>query len=76
MVEAFKSLQGRVPSIHEISCGKNTSDRSRGFTHGLLVRFRSQADLDEYLVHADHQRVVAEFVRPMVEEIIVVDYQH
>ena len=75
MVQALRSLAGRVPSIRELRCGTNFSDRNQGFTHGLLVRFRSRADLDAYIDHPEHQRVVAECVRPIVESILVVDFE-
>jgi hypothetical protein len=75
MVQALRSLVGRVPSIQDLSCGANFSNRNQGFTHGLLVRCRSRADLDAYINHPEHQRVVAECVRPIVENIVVVDFE-
>ena len=75
MLNGLRSLPGHVASIVELSCGKNTSDRSQGFTHGLLVRFRSQADLDAYIVHPEHRRIVSECISPIVENVIVVDYE-
>jgi len=75
MLQGLKGLVGRVPTIQELSCGTNTSDRNQGFTHGLFVRFRSKADLDAYVNHPEHQRVVTERVRPIVESLIVVDYE-
>lgn len=75
MLEELKGLRTQIPAILELTCGTNTSDRSQGFTHGLLVRFRSKADLDAYIPHPEHQRVVAEYVRPIIESVIVVDYE-
>ncbi len=75
MVQALRGLTGRVPSIQELRCGTNFSNRNQGFTHGLLVRFRSRPDLEAYIDHPEHQRVVAECVRPIVESILVVDFE-
>jgi len=75
MVQGLRSLVGRVTSIQELRCGTNFSNRNQGFTHGLLVRFRSRSDLDAYVDHPEHQRVVAECVRPIVESIVVVDFE-
>jgi len=75
MLEALRSLAGRVPAIHELTCGTNTSNRNQGFTHGLLVRVPSQNALEVYINHPEHQRIVAEYVRPIVETVIVVDYE-
>lgn len=76
MLEGLRGLRGQIPTIQELTCGVNSSDRSQGFTHGLLVRFRSTSDLDAYVPHREHQRVVAEYVRPIVESVIVVDYEY
>ena len=75
MLEELRSLAKRVPVILELTCGTNISGRNQGFTHALLVRFRSRTDLEAYIEHRDHQRVVAEQVRRITENIVVVDYE-
>ena len=75
MLESLRGLEGQFDGISELTCGPNTSDRSQGFTHGLLVRFKSQKDLDEYLPHPIHQKAVADYIMPILESIIVVDYE-
>ena len=39
MQNALRGLQEAIPGILEITVGANFSERSQGFTHGLLVRF-------------------------------------
>lgn len=75
MIDALKGLAGSIPSIRELTCGRNTSDRSQGFTHGLFVRFASTADLDAYISHSEHRRVVDEYLQPVVDDVVVVDYE-
>ena len=75
MIRGLKSLAARIPEIRELTCGRNTCDRSQGFTHGLLVRLKSAADLDAYIAHAEHRRVVEECLHPVVDDVIVVDYE-
>lgn len=75
MINALRSLKTKVPGIRELTCGANTSERSQGYTHGLFVRFATQNDLASYITHAEHQRAVAECIRPISESIIVVDYE-
>ncbi len=74
MISALLSLAHRVPGIERIAAGANFSDRSRGFTHGLVVRFTSREALDAYLPHPDHREVVERYIEPITEEVVVVDY--
>jgi len=76
MLDRLKELKAKIPEIVELTCGANFSNRSQGFTHGLFVRFRSRSDLDHYLSHPEHQRVATENIRPIAENILVVDFQH
>ncbi len=75
MISGLKSLAERISTIRELTCGANTGDRSQGFTHGLFVRFASVADLDSYVAHPEHKRVVEEFLTPVIDDVIVVDYE-
>jgi len=75
LLNALRQLPSRVPGIRELTCGANFSARGQGFTHGLLVRFGSRADLEAYARHPEHQRVVAENVQPVVETLLVVDFE-
>jgi len=75
MIHGLKDLAQRIGAIRELTCGKNTSDQSQGFTHGLLVRFACAADLEAYITHPEHQRVVEECLGPVVDDVIVVDYE-
>ncbi len=75
MMKGLKSLPRLIPVIRELSCGKNTGDRNQGFTHGLLVRFKSAADLETYVDHPEHKRIVDECLTPVIEDVIVVDYE-
>jgi hypothetical protein len=74
MLERLRGL-GSSPRIVELTCGVNFSARSQGFTHGLLVRFRTRADLEAYAVDPEHQKVIAEAIRPVVESVLALDYE-
>lgn len=75
MMAELRALRKSVPSIRELTCGPNFSHRSQGYTHGLFVRFSTRADLENYLAHPAHQRVVSEFVHPAVEGILALDFE-
>ena len=75
MVDGLRGLKTRVPGIVELSAGGNFTDRNKGFSHGLVVRFQDRAALEAYLPHPAHQEVVGNFVRPIIEDVIAVDYE-
>jgi hypothetical protein len=75
MIQELRKLREHIPEIQELTCGVNTSNRNQGFTHGLLVRVQSQRDLETYLAHREHQRVASQHIRPIIESVIVVDYE-
>ncbi|MBI4396420.1 MAG: Dabb family protein [Elusimicrobia bacterium] len=75
MLRRLLELREKAPGILEVSAGANFSERSRGFTHGFVVRFKDRAALDAYLPHPEHQAVVQECVRPIAEEVLVVDFE-
>ena len=75
MVQGLKGLAGRVPGVVGLSVGANFSDRNKGFTHGLVVRFENRAALDGYIPHPAHREVVEMLIRPISEDVLVVDYE-
>ncbi|MBI3467291.1 MAG: Dabb family protein [Planctomycetes bacterium] len=75
MVEGLKGLKTRVPGIVDLSVGANFTDRNKGFTHGLIVRFQDKAALEGYLPHPAHQEVVQGCIRPIIEDVIALDYE-
>ena len=74
-VEGLRGLKETVPGILELSCGENFSERGRGYTHGLVVRFADRAALEVYGPHPNHQHVVQNFISPICAEVVVVDYE-
>ena len=75
MVDGLAGLKARVPGIVDLSVGANFTDRNKGFTHGLVVRFRDRDALEVYLPHPAHQEVVQSYIRPIIEDLIAVDYE-
>ena len=75
MASGIRGLKEAVPVVVDLTFGANVTDRGQGFTHGLVVRLHSREDLDRYLEHPEHVRVVTEDVRPIVEDVLAVDYE-
>ena len=71
----LRGLKGKIPGIVEVSCGANFSERSKGYTHGMVMRFKDRASLDAYAPHPEHQRVVQNFINPIRGDVVVLDYE-
>jgi hypothetical protein len=75
VVAELRKLKGKVPGVVDLSCGANFSDRAKGYTHGLAVRFKDRAALEAYGSHPEHQRVVQKFINPIRGEVLAIDYE-
>lgn len=73
-LEGLRGLAGEIPGILELAVGTNFSDRSQGFTHGLVVRFTDRAALDVYGPHPAHQHVVQQLINPIRADVLAVDF--
>src|SRR3954463_11252437 len=71
----LRGLKGKIAGIVELSCGANFSERAKGYTHGLAVRFTDRAALEAYGPHPEHQRVVQNFISPIRADILALDYE-
>lgn len=74
-VEELRGLKGKIAGIVELSCGANFSERAKGFTHGMVVRFTDRAALEAYGPHPEHQRVVQNVLGPIRADILIFDFQ-
>ncbi len=75
MVAELKALKNRIDGIVDLTVGTNFSDRSQGYEIGLVVRFQDRAALDAYIPHPAHRGCVDQFISPIKEDVIVVDYE-
>lgn len=71
----LRDLKGKIPGIVEVTSGLNFSERAKGYTHGLVFRFKDRAAVEAYLPHPEHQRVVQTFLNPIREDTLVFDYE-
>ena|SRR5580693_4508360 len=71
----LRLLKDKIPGIVEVTSGKNFSERSKGFTHGLIFHFKDRAALDGYLPHSEHQRVVQKILNPIRSDTLIFDYE-
>jgi hypothetical protein len=61
-------------AVVDLSVGKDSSGRSRGYTHAIFARFEDAAGLREYMEHPAHLAVV-EKLDVTTSGRIVADYE-
>lgn len=71
----IRALKGQIPGLLDVTAGDNFSSRSQGYDFGAVMRFADRASLDAYGPHPLHQRVVTDRLRPILADILVVDYE-
>ncbi|HET6387035.1 MAG TPA: Dabb family protein [Armatimonadota bacterium] len=75
MAEGLQSLPGRVSVIRQWSQGANTQSSDRSYDFSLIADFDSLGDLGVYQDHPAHQEVVTTLIRPIVNSVVVVDFE-
>ncbi len=77
VVQAFKDLQDKIPTIISLECGTNVSPENltRGFTHCFILTFKSAKDRDAYLPHPAH-RAFGGVLGPVMAKdgVMVIDF--
>merc|ERR1719468_367439 len=67
-----------IDGVLNVATGPTTiPQRSQGYTHALVARFRDQAALDAYQVDPVHVKFVTEFMKPLVDPkvpIVILDF--
>ncbi len=75
MLKSLNNLKNEISEIKDLSCGENFTARSQGFGFGLRVLFESESELNIYLEHPAHVKVVNEVIKPIISDLLVIDYQ-
>ena len=72
----FESMPERVDGVASVEWGVNDSleGKGQGFTHSVLMTFSDEEGRQNYLPHPEHDALKDVF-RPLLEDIIVFDYQ-
>jgi len=74
MIKRLHDLKSKIPQIVEIEAGRNFKEGPGAFDVALYSSFKSKDDLETYAQHPDHLSVV-EFIKSIVSERVVVDYE-
>lgn len=78
LLDGLKKLEKVIPGILEVSSGYNNSPEGKNaeFTYGFIVRFSDAAARDGYVPHPEHQKLAKDLVRPIVDDVLVFDYEY
>jgi len=70
-------LKNEIPGIISVSGGANTSPegKEKGFTEGFVIEFSDSKSRDEYIPHPAHKRVVENHIIPIIDDVLVFDYE-
>jgi len=77
MLDGLNELKKVIPGMLEVSGGYNNSPegKSSGFNYAFIVKFKDSASRDGYVPHPEHVKLAQTLVRPIVDDVIVVDYE-
>ena len=74
MKAALETLPALIPVIRKLEVGVNLVDGDAAADLALSSEFATLADLEAYLQHPAHLKVVA-FIRPLASDRRVADYE-
>ncbi|MHC4954970.1 MAG: Dabb family protein [Planctomycetota bacterium] len=75
IIDALKALPATILEIQSLEVGGNVVENPRNVDLGLIVEFAGRPELDRYAMHPDHQIVVEQKIRPILESSVVVDFE-
>jgi len=75
--EQILDLSETVPGIVDYVSGANcsTEGHTQGMTHGFIMTFLDAAARDAYVVHPEHVQFVNTAMPPIVENVLVFDFE-
>jgi len=78
LIAGLNELKKAIPGMLDVSGGYNNSPegKSSGFNYGFIVKFKDSASRDGYVPHLEHVKLAQTLVRPIVDDVIVFDYEY
>ncbi|MEF1328275.1 Dabb family protein [Vibrio sp. M260121] len=74
--ELFEAMPKKVEGVTDVEWGLNNSPegKNKDYTHAVMMTFTDEAGRQNYLPHPEYD-VLKEVFRPLLEDIIVFDYE-
>jgi hypothetical protein len=70
----LEGLKNSIPEIKTMEIGRNSNELPTSFDIALYSEFESMEDLEIYKEHPEHVKV-AQFIRQVTADAVVVDYE-
>jgi len=74
LIRRPRGMAGKIEGIVHLSAGESFTQRHKGYTVGLVVRFVDRETLERYGRHPEHVPV-KQYVDQVCEDVIAVDYE-
>lgn len=76
LAEGLEALCRKIPGIGSVSAGDDCSPEGKqhGFNWGFVMAFKDEASRDAYLPHPDHTALATTLLRPIVDDVLVLDF--
>eukprot|EP00746_Dinoflagellata_sp_MGD_P004443 gnl/MRDRNA2_/MRDRNA2_108571_c0_seq1.p1 gnl/MRDRNA2_/MRDRNA2_108571_c0~~gnl/MRDRNA2_/MRDRNA2_108571_c0_seq1.p1 ORF type:complete len:106 (+),score=21.78 gnl/MRDRNA2_/MRDRNA2_108571_c0_seq1:48-365(+) len=75
-MKALRSMKSTVPVVQELVVGETFKhERAKGYTHCLIATLANKEDLPVYAEHPAHKEVGTTAVAPILEDVIVLDFE-
>jgi hypothetical protein len=68
-------MKKTIPTVVDLSAGRNFSDRGQGYNIGLRVSLNDREGLAVYANHAGHQPV-KDYVKEIADSVMVMDFEY
>lgn len=75
IIEKLEALTADIPEIEMLKVGSNFSERGKGFEMMLVSTFADHEALAAYGRHPKHLEVIATYIKPHLEDIVVGDIE-
>ena len=77
IADGLDKLKQVIPGLLDVSAGCNNSPegKNEGFNYGFIVKFKDAAARDGYLPHPEHKYLAKTYIRPIVDDVLVFDYE-
>ncbi len=74
--ELFETMPAKVEGVSDVEWSLNNSPegKNKDYTHAVMMTFADEAGRQNYLPHPEHD-ALKEVFRPLLEDIIVFDYE-
>jgi len=77
LLDGLIALKEKIPGIESISGGDDNSPEGKQhrFDWGFVMTFADADARNVYLPHPDHKALGQELLRPIVDDVLVLDYE-